>query len=41
MEITKTKNGLFRITLPCLAVVLALVLPLMAVLFTAKPVEAG
>jgi hypothetical protein len=41
MEITKVKNGLFRITLPWLWVVLALVVPLIAVLFTAKPAEAG
>ncbi len=35
MEITKTKNGLFRIILPWLVV--ALLVPLVAVTFTAKP----
>jgi hypothetical protein len=35
MEITKTKNRLFRITLPWLAV--ALLVPLAAVAFTTKP----
>jgi len=35
MEITKVKNGLFRITLPWLAV--ALLVPLAAATFTAKP----
>jgi len=35
MEITRTKNGLFRITLPWLVV--ALLVPLVAAAFTAKP----
>jgi len=35
MEITKVKNGLFRITLPWLAV--ALLVPLAAAAFTTKP----
>jgi len=35
MEITRTKNGLFRITL--LWLVVALLVPLVAAAFTAKP----
>jgi hypothetical protein len=35
MEITRTKNGLFRIILPWLTI--ALLVPLVAVAFTAKP----